>query len=68
MAARAPERTQAGYRLYGAAELVQAIRIRRLRALGLTNAARGGAREEKLTALGPSCRGKSQRVRSWAPR
>src|SRR5262249_5211996 len=30
-----PERTEAGYRLYGTAELVRAIRIGRLRALGM---------------------------------
>ena len=31
-----PERTESGYRAYGAAELVQAVRIRRLRALGMS--------------------------------
>ena len=31
-----PERTESGYRLYGVTELVRAIRIRRLRTLGLS--------------------------------
>jgi DNA-binding transcriptional MerR regulator len=31
-----PQRTESGYRLYGTAELVRAIRIRRLRALGMS--------------------------------
>jgi DNA-binding transcriptional MerR regulator len=31
-----PERTESGYRVYGAAELVRAARIRRLRALGMS--------------------------------